>query len=93
MMEENVPHQLIDVREDHEVEVCNLGGVHIPMAEVVDNLDKIAKDKRVVVHCKMGGRSAAICNLLENSGFDNAYNLQGGIFAWIDEIDNSLSKY
>jgi len=84
--------QLIDVREQHEVDNCAIGGEHIPMAEVMDNLDKISKTKKVIVHCKMGGRSAAICNALEVASFDNVYNLKGGITAWANEIDPSLKK-
>ena len=85
--------QLIDVREDHELEYCQIGAEHIPMGEISNNLYKISKDKQVIIHCKMGGRSAAICNLLDNAGFNNVYNLKGGIFAWIDEIDPTLQKY
>ena len=86
----NADFQLIDVREQHEVDNCNIGGEHIPMGEVMDNLDKISKTKQVIVHCKMGGRSSAICNALEVAGFNNVYNLKGGIIAWANEIDNSL---
>lgn len=85
--------QLIDVREDHEVEICEIGGEHIPMGEVMDNLDKISKDKQVVIHCRSGARSGAICNALEGAGYNNVYNLKGGIIAWANEIDNSVTKY
>ncbi len=89
----NADFQLIDVREEHEVEICEIGGEHIPMAEVMDNLDKISKDKQIVVHCKAGGRSAAICQALETKGYTNVFNLKGGILAWSNEIDNSIAKY
>ena len=85
--------QLIDVREAHELDICEIGGEHIPMGEVMDNLDKISKTKQLVVHCKAGGRSAAICNALQASGFTNVYNLKGGILAWSNEIDNSVNQY
>lgn len=85
--------QLIDVREAHELDICEIGGEHIPMGEVMDNLDKISKTKQVVVHCKAGGRSGAICNALQASGFTNVYNLKGGILAWSNEIDNSVNQY
>lgn len=84
-------HQLIDVREIHEVEAANIGGEHIPMGDVMANLDKISKDKKVIVHCKAGGRSGAIVNALESQGFTNVYNLKGGMLAWAKEIDNSLN--
>ncbi|MEO6303561.1 MAG: rhodanese-like domain-containing protein [Bacteroidia bacterium] len=85
--------QLIDVREEHEIDICEIGGEHIPMGDVMDNLNKISKDKQVIIHCRSGARSASICTALENNGYNNVYNLKGGINAWISEIDNSLTKY
>jgi rhodanese-related sulfurtransferase len=86
--------QLIDVREEHEFEMCNIGGELIPMGEIMDNADKIVRDKKVVIHCRSGKRSASVIMALEQEhGFDNLYNLKGGILAWADEIDPSLTKY
>jgi sulfur-carrier protein adenylyltransferase/sulfurtransferase len=86
--------QLIDVREVHEFDICNIGGELIPMGEIMDNLDKISKDKTVVIHCRSGGRSSAIVQALESQqGYTNLYNLKGGILAYADEIDPSLTKY
>jgi rhodanese-related sulfurtransferase len=85
--------QLIDVREDHEVEICEIGGEHIPMGQVMDHLDKISKDKQVIIHCRSGARSGAICQALEKVGYTNVYNLKGGIIAWANEIDSSIAKY
>ncbi|HEX8515760.1 MAG TPA: rhodanese-like domain-containing protein [Bacteroidia bacterium] len=93
LRDENADHQLIDVREEHELEICEIGGEHIPMGDVMDNLDKISKDKQVVIHCRSGARSGAICQALETQGYNNVYNLKGGIIAWANEIDNSLTKY
>lgn len=85
--------QLIDIREEHEIDICEIGGEHIAMGDVMDNLNKISKDKQVIIHCRSGARSASICMALENNGYNNVYNLKGGIIAWINEIDNSLTKY
>jgi adenylyltransferase/sulfurtransferase len=86
--------QLIDVREPHEYDIVNLGGELIPLASVSENADRIDKDKKVVLHCKMGGRSAkAVRELEEKYGFDNLYNLKGGILAYIDEVKPELTKY
>jgi len=86
--------QLIDVREPDEYEIVNIGAELIPLATVADNADKIDRDKKVVIHCKIGGRSAkAVRELEEKFGFDNLYNLKGGIFAYIDEVQPELSKY
>lgn len=74
--------QLIDVREPHEYEIVNIGAELVPLATVGDNAGRINRHKKVVVHCKMGGRSAkAIRELEEKFGFDNLYNLKGGILA------------
>jgi adenylyltransferase/sulfurtransferase len=79
--------QLIDVREEYEFDEVNINGVLIPMGEVMDNIDKISKDKQVVVHCRSGKRSATVISALESQhGFTNLYNLKGGILAYIDEV-------
>ncbi len=86
--------QLIDVREPHEFEIVNIGGELIPLATVSDNSDRISRDQHVVIHCKMGGRSAkAIRELQEKFGFTNLYNLKGGILSYIDEVQPELTKY
>ncbi len=88
------PFQLIDVREPHEFEIVNIGAELIPLATVADNAGRISKDINVVVHCKMGGRSAkAIRELEEKFGFRNLYNLKGGILAYIDEVQPELNRY
>jgi len=94
MLDAKEDFQLIDVREQDEFDICNLNGELIPMNDVPDNIDKIARDKTVVVHCRSGARSGRIIDFLEsNHGFDNLYNLKGGILAWADEIDTSMPKY
>jgi molybdopterin/thiamine biosynthesis adenylyltransferase/rhodanese-related sulfurtransferase/molybdopterin converting factor small subunit len=88
------PFQLIDVREPHEYDIVNIGGELIPLATVAANSDRIDRDRKVVVHCKVGGRSAkAIRELEEKFGFTNLYNLKGGILAYIDEVEPELTKY
>lgn len=91
LIESKADFQLIDVREPHEFEDANLGGELIPLQTIPSNVDKISKDKQVVVHCRSGKRSANAIQFLEqNFGFTNLYNLEGGILAWKDEIDDSL---
>lgn len=86
--------QVIDVREPHEYEIANIGGELIPLATVSANADRIDRNKKVIVHCKMGGRSAkAIHELEDKFGFTNLYNLKGGILGWIDEVQPELTKY
>lgn len=86
--------QLIDVREPHEFDTCNLGGELIPQAEIPHNVDRISRDKQVVIHCRSGARSGNMVQWLEkNHGFTNLYNLKGGILAWADQIDPTMPKY
>jgi sulfur-carrier protein adenylyltransferase/sulfurtransferase len=86
--------QLIDVREPHEYDIVNIGAELIPLATIAAKADHISRDTKVVVHCKMGGRSAkAIRELEDKFGFDNLYNLKGGILAYIDEVKPELTKY
>lgn len=86
--------QLIDVREPHEYEIAEIGGELIPLNTVLDHADKISRDKKVVVHCRSGKRSAdAIRQLRDKYGFNNLYNLKGGILAWSKEIDESVPQY
>ena len=85
--------QLIDVREEYERDVASIGGELIPMGDVMDNLDKIYKDKKVVMYCRTGQRSGVITQALEAQGFTNIFNIKGGIHQWADEIDSTLTKY
>jgi len=84
---------LLDVREDYEYEIADLGGVLIPLHKVVDRVSEIPKEKEVVVMCKTGGRSAKAIELLQEQGFDNLVNLIGGISAWQKQIDPSMDAY
>lgn len=86
--------QIIDVREPHEYDIVNIGGELMPPSTIVANADNISRDKKVVLHCKMGGRSAkAIRELEDKYGFTNLYNLKGGILAYIDQVKPELTKY
>ena len=89
-----VDYQIIDVREPYEYEICNIGAELIPLATVATNADRIRRDKKVVVQCKTGNRSGkAIRELEDKFGFENLYNLKGGILGYIDEVNPELTKY
>lgn len=85
--------QLIDVREEFEYELSNLGGTHIPLAGILAEQDQVSRDKQVIIHCRSGKRSAQAIQLLERAGFDNLYNLRGGILAWKETFDPSMDVY
>ena len=93
LMDEKADFRLIDVREAHEVEICSLGGELIPLASLPQRLGEFDPASHIVVHCRSGGRSAKAVNAMRSAGFENAWNLQGGILAWIERIDPSLQPY
>ena len=84
---------LLDVREAHEVERATLGGTHLPLAQVGSRLDEIPRDRKVVVHCKLGWRSAKAVTALRQLGYEDVWNLQGGIQAWSERVDPSVPTY
>lgn len=87
LKDSNADYQLIDVREEHEFDEANLGGHLIPLGDILNRADEVSKDKKVVVHCRSGKRSATAIQALESSlGYNNLYNLKGGILAYIEEI-------
>ena len=85
---------LLDVREPHEFQICRIpGSILIPLGELPKRYAELDKNGELVVHCKMGGRSAKAVQLLRERGFVRVRNLQGGILAWIDRIDPTQAKY
>lgn len=81
-LKDGKPLILIDVREIWERDLFNIGGEHIPLNSVMENKDEIPKDKPVVFYCEKGIRSTIIIQRLEAAGFDNLYNLSGGMSNW-----------
>ncbi len=84
---------VLDVREPHEYEVANIGARLIPLGELPQRLVELDQDANFAVHCKTGGRSARAVKLLQDAGFQNVYNVKGGINAWSEEIDSSVPNY
>ncbi len=84
---------VLDVREPHEYEVANIGVKLIPLGELPQRLVELDQDEYFAVHCKTGGRSVKAVKLLQDAGFQNVYNVKGGITAWSEEIDPSVPKY
>ena len=85
---------VLDVREPNEYQICRIAGsTLIPLGELPSRTAELDRDRELIVHCKMGGRSAKAVALLQERGFTRVRNLTGGILAWIDRIDPSQSKY
>jgi adenylyltransferase/sulfurtransferase len=86
--------QLIDVREKYEYDIVNLGGELLPLSEIESLASKIDRNRKVVVHCKTGGRSAQAIRLLEERfGYTNLYNLRAGILGYIEEVKPEMQRY
>ncbi|OQP55807.1 NADH oxidase [Niastella yeongjuensis] len=75
---------LLDVREPHEREEFNIGGIHIPLGQVMMQADELEnlKNQEVIVYCRSGNRSGQAAMILETMGFANTKNLSGGMLAW-----------
>jgi len=84
---------VLDVREPHEYQICNLGGYLIPLNDLPKRVSELDSSREIVVHCKMGGRSAKATDFLRQSGFTKVHNLTGGINAWAERVDPKVPKY
>ncbi len=94
MIDEGRAPMILDVREPFEADLCKIPGARlIPLGELPRRLDELSHEGEVVVHCKSGGRSARAVAILREKGFSHARNLSGGILAWIDEVDPTLTRY
>ena len=84
---------LLDVREEDEYEISNIGGHLIPLAELPGRVQELDASREIVALCKMGSRSAAAVQVLRKAGFANVRSLTGGIHAWSDRVDPRVRKY
>jgi adenylyltransferase/sulfurtransferase len=85
---------LVDVREPHEYQIARIpGSILIPVGDVAKRLGELNPADEIVMHCKMGGRSAKACDVLRANGFTKVLNMTGGITKWSDTVDPSVPKY
>jgi sulfur-carrier protein adenylyltransferase/sulfurtransferase len=84
---------ILDVREPHEYQICNLEGKLIPLGELSRRAAELDSSREIVAHCRSGKRSAEAVEFLRQAGFRKIWNLKGGILAWADEVDPSVPKY
>ena len=94
MRAQHLTHLLLDVRSEAEASVCQIVGSKLmPLSELPARVDELPRNERIVVHCKVGARSAKAAKYLCEQGFINVRSLRGGIIAWIDSIDGTLARY
>src|SRR5271154_2051184 len=84
---------ILDVREPHEYQICNLGGHLIPLGDLSKRVSELDSSREIVAHCRSGKRSAEAVEFLQRAGFRKVLNLKGGILAWSDDVDPSVPKY
>jgi molybdopterin/thiamine biosynthesis adenylyltransferase/rhodanese-related sulfurtransferase len=84
---------ILDVREPHEYQICNLKGKLIPLGELPRRVHELDSSREIVAHCRSGKRSAEAVDFLRKAGFRKIHNLTGGILAWSDQVDSSVPKY
>ncbi|HTS12144.1 MAG TPA: molybdopterin-synthase adenylyltransferase MoeB [Candidatus Limnocylindrales bacterium] len=84
---------ILDVREPHEYQICNLNGHLIPLGDLSKRVNELDSSREIVAHCRSGKRSAEATDFLRKAGFRKVLNLKGGILAWSDEVDPSVPKY
>ena len=84
---------VLDVREPHEYQICNLRGHLIPLHDLPKRVHELDSSREIVAHCRSGVRSAKAVDFLRQAGFQKVKNLKGGILAWADRVDPSVPKY
>ena len=87
---------LVDVREPNEYEIVSIpGSVLIPKGEFLSGaaLERLPQDRRIVLHCKSGARSAECLAVVKDAGFSDAVHVGGGVLAWVSQVDPSLPSY
>jgi sulfur-carrier protein adenylyltransferase/sulfurtransferase len=84
---------VLDVREPHEYQICNINGYLIPLGDLPKRVNELDSSREIVAHCRSGVRSAKAVNFLRQAGFRKVTNLAGGILAWADRVDPKMPKY
>ena len=84
---------VLDVREPHEYQICNIGGQLIPLGDLPKRVHELDSSREIVAHCRSGVRSAKAVDFLRQAGFRKVRNLAGGILAWADRVDSKMPKY
>ncbi len=94
MRNTDAAHTILDIRRPDELAVCMIpGSVTIPMQQVMDEFELLSRERKLILVCHHGMRSGLVTEFLRNNGFDNVWNLAGGIDAWSEQIDPAMPRY
>jgi rhodanese-related sulfurtransferase len=92
--EARAPPLLLDVREPWEQQICTIAGSQsMPMRQIPAAFSTLDPDQAIVCVCHHGGRSAQVAMFLQRQGYEDVYNLTGGVDAWARQVDQSMSVY
>ena len=92
--DDSITPVILDVREKWEYDICHIeNSVHIPMGQITERKDDLNNNDMIIVVCHHGIRSRMVAKYLDANGFTNVINLSGGVDAWSNEVDPSMTKY
>ena len=92
--DEGISPIILDVREKWEYDICHIeNSVHIPIDQITEKKDDLSHNDMIMVVCHHGVRSRMVAKYLDANGFTNIINLSGGVDAWSNEVDPSMTKY
>jgi adenylyltransferase/sulfurtransferase len=84
---------VLDVREPHEYQICNINGYLIPLGDLPKRVNELDSSREIVAHCRSGVRSGKAVEFLQQAGFRKVKNLAGGILGWAEKVDPTMPKY
>ncbi len=94
LIDNDTSYQLIDVREEFEKQIADIGGDLLPLGSIEKRIHEIDPKRKVIVYCRSGKRSAKAIEIIKQSMEHNdIHNLKGGILEWSDKIDHNIEKY
>ncbi len=87
-------HVLLDVRQPWEIAKASIeNSKHLPFTELIENIDELPREEKIIVYCHHGIRSLNVCVFLREQGFKDVLSLAGGIDAWAQQIDQGIPLY
>jgi rhodanese-related sulfurtransferase len=92
-LDAHLPITILDVREQSEYNICNIGGLLIPLRLLPLRINELDPADRIAVICHHGNRSRVAVDLLKSRGFQNVVNVAGGLEEWALRVDQGMARY